>query len=124
MVEVEDEMIAAHCNKLPRQAAGGMVEAQRLRDARFAAAVRRALAEGGGERAVLITGNGHARTDRGVPAYLRQAAPGVSVLSVGMVEMEPGADPAADPAITARGLPFDYIWFSDPAKRTDPCAGY
>jgi uncharacterized iron-regulated protein len=123
-VEVEDEMIAAHCNKLLRQAAGGMVEAQRLRDARFAAAVRRALAEGGGERAVLITGNGHARTDRGVPAYLRQAAPGVSVLSVGMVEMKPGADPATDPAITARGLPFDYIWLSDPAKRADPCAGY
>ena len=119
-IEVEDEMIAAHCNKLPRQAAGGMVEAQRLRDARFAAAVRRALAEGGGGRAVLITGNGHARTDRGVPAYLRQAAPGVSVLSVGMVEMEPGADPAA----TAQGLPFDYIWLSDPAQRTDPCAGF
>ena len=119
-IELEDEMIAAHCNKLPRSAAVGMVEGQRLRDARFAAAVRRALAEGGGGRAVLITGNGHARTDRGVPAYLRLMQPEVTVLSVGMIELEPGADPGS----AARGLPFDYIWFSDPAQRDDPCAGF
>jgi uncharacterized iron-regulated protein len=119
-LEVEDEMIAAHCNKLPRQAAGGMVEAQRLRDARFAAAARRALAKGGGERSVLITGNGHARTDRGVPAFLRLAEPAIAVLSVGMIE----ADPDADPTMAARGLPFDYIWLSDPAEREDPCEGF
>jgi uncharacterized iron-regulated protein len=108
-VEVEDEMIAAHCNKLPREAAVNMVETQRLRDARFAAAARRALAEGGGGRAVLITGNGHARTDRGVPAFLRLAVPKISVLSV---------------VTEARGLPFDYIWISDPTKRPDPCIGF
>jgi uncharacterized iron-regulated protein len=96
-----------------------MVEAQRLRDARFADAAWRALSEGGGARAVLITGNGHARTDRGVPAYLRLMAPQVTVLSVGMIELEPGAGPTA----AARGLPFDYVWFSGPAERTDPCAG-
>jgi SAM-dependent methyltransferase len=78
-------MIAAHCNMLPREAAGGMVEAQRLRDARFAAAAFRAFAAGGGQRAVLITGNGHARTDRGVPAYLKRVAPEVRVVSVGML---------------------------------------
>jgi uncharacterized iron-regulated protein len=119
-IEIENEMIAAHCNKLPRLAAVGMVEAQRLRDARFAAAARRALAEGGGGRAVLITGNGHARTDRGVPAYLRRAEPGLKVLSVGMFELAPGADPVA----AASGLPYDYVWFSDPVERADPCAGF
>jgi uncharacterized iron-regulated protein len=119
-IEIEDEMIAAHCNKLPRPAAVGMVEAQRLRDARFAAAALRALSRGGGRRAVLITGNGHARNDRGVPAYLRLTKPEVTVLSVGMIELAPGADPAA----AAEGLPFDYIWMSDPAKRADPCAGF
>ena len=119
-MEIEDEMIAAHCNKLPRPVAAGMVEGQRLRDARFAAAALRALAAGGGERAVLITGNGHARKDRGVPAYLRLTRPEVTVLSVGMIELEPGADPGS----AARGLPFDYIWLSDPAKREDPCAGF
>jgi uncharacterized iron-regulated protein len=118
-IEIEDEMIAAHCNKLPRRAAGGMVEAQRLRDARFANATWRALSEGGG-RAVLITGNGHARTDRGAPAYLRLVAPEVTVLSVGMIELKPGADPVA----AAHGLPFDYVWFSEPTERPDPCAGF
>jgi uncharacterized iron-regulated protein len=118
--EIEDEMIAAHCNKLPRDAARGRVEAQRLRDARFAAAAYRALAAGGGKRAVLITGNGHARTDRGVPAYLRRVAPGLRVVSVGMLELAPGADPVA----AARGQPFDYVWFAAPAKREDPCAAF
>jgi len=118
--EIEDEMIAAHCNKLPREVAANMVEAQRLRDARFAAAVLRALLRGGGERAVLITGNGHARTDRGVPAYLRVAAPELKVLSVGMIELAPGADPVA----AAVGQPYDFIWFSDPAEREDPCAQF
>ena len=119
-IEIEDEMIAAHCNKLPRQAAGGMVEAQRLRDARFAAAARRALSAGGGGRAVLITGNGHARTDRGAPAYLRLVTPQLTVLSVGMIELERGVDPGA----AARRLPFDYVWFSEPIERADPCAGF
>ncbi len=119
-IELEDEMIAAHCNKLPRPAAAGMVEGQRLRDARFATATLRALSRGGGGRAVLITGNGHARNDRGVPAYLRLTKPEVKVLSVGMIELTPGADAAA----AAEGLPFDYIWLSDPAKRTDPCISF
>ena len=112
---VEDEMIAAHCDMLPREMATSMVEAQRLRDARFAEAVLRARARGGG-RVVLITGNGHARTDLGVPAYLRKAAPGLKVLSVGMIE---SADGTVEP-----GLPFDYVWVSRPMKRKDPCEGF
>ena len=117
--EFEDEMIAAHCNKLPREAARGMVDAQRLRDARFAAAAYRALVAGGGQ-AALITGNGHARTDRGVPAYLRLVVPEVAVLSVGMIELAAGVDPV----VAAHGLPYDYVWFSEPARRDDPCAGF
>lgn len=118
--EIEDEMIASHCNKLPRSVAADMVEAQRLRDARFAAAVGRAFANGQGRAAVLITGNGHARTDRGVPAFLREAAPELPVLSVGMLELRQGEDPRAE----AEGLPFDFVWFSDPAERDDPCGAF
>lgn len=117
---IEEEMIASHCNRLPRDVAANMVEAQRLRDARFAAAVGRAFANGRGRAAVLITGNGHARTDRGVPAYLRLVAPSLPVLSVGMMELHPGADPVAE----AAGLPFDFVWFADPAEREDPCAAF
>jgi uncharacterized iron-regulated protein len=115
----EDEMIASHCNQLPREAASGMVEAQRLRDAAFTAATIRAYAAGG-TRAVLITGAGHARTDRGVPVYLKRELPDLAVISVGMVELADGEDPRA----TAMALPYDYVWFSDPVDRGDPCAGF
>ncbi|MEM7178172.1 MAG: ChaN family lipoprotein [Pseudomonadota bacterium] len=119
---MEAEMITSHCNKLPRSAAAGMVEAQRLRDARFAEAVLRADAAQAG-RVVLITGNGHARTDRGVPAYLRIAAPDKKVLSIGQIEVSSEANSAAD-YIAGDAAPFDFIWFSAKAERPDPCAAF
>jgi uncharacterized iron-regulated protein len=114
--EREDQMIAAHCGKIPRLVAREMVEAQRFTDARLARATLRARERGGGQ-VVLITGDGHARTDRGVPTYLRRLAPGLKVISVGMIELPAGADPA----VAWRGLPYDYVWFSKPAQRPDPC---
>ncbi len=118
----EAEMIASHCDALPAEAAPGMVEAQRLRDARFAHAVRRAAAAGGGGQAVLVTGNGHARTDRGVPAYLAASVPGAQVLSLGQVEVDPARPALADYPDGA--LPYDFVWFSPPAERPDPCAAF
>lgn len=113
---MEAEMIAAHCDKLPASAAPGMVEAQRLRDASFAAAALRAMEAGG--KAVLITGNGHARKDRGVPIYLAKLAPDVSVLSVGFVETE------LDARTGLSDQPFDFIWATLPADRPDPCLAF
>ena len=120
-IEVEDEMIASHCNALPREVATGMVEAQRLRDARFAEAALRAHRLGGGQT-VLITGNGHARTDRGVPVYLGAVAPDLMVLSVGMLESAGADDPAKRPDATA--LPYDFVWLSRTISREDPCAAF
>lgn len=115
---LEAEMIAAHCDALPAAMAPGMVEAQRLRDARLAAAALRAH-ETGGSPAVLVTGNGHARVDVGVPAYLARLAPGLAVLSLGQVEL------AADEVPPDRAeLPYDFVWYSEPAEREDPCAGF
>lgn len=60
----------------------------------------------------VITGNGHARTDRGVPALIRAERPEVSVFSIGQVlEAVPGA-------------PFDAVVVtSAPESRSaDPCA--
>jgi uncharacterized iron-regulated protein len=90
----------------------GMVEAQRLRDARFAQTALRALEETGGPVAV-ITGNGHARTDRGMPRALARLAPGVDVLSLGQLESRPAAPP-----------PFDVWRVTEPAERPDPCAAF
>ena len=115
---VEDEMVAAHCDKLPRAAAPGMVEVQRLRDASFASAALRARATGGG-LAVLVTGSGHARTDRGVPAYLSAVAPDLAVASVGLLETRAATETPED-----YDLPYDYAWFTAPAERPDPCAAF
>lgn len=122
LAALEDEMIAAHCNKLPREAAAGMVEMQRLRDAGLAAATLRAHGTGAtdtGRPTVLVTGNGHARTDRGVPVYLRAVEPGLELASVGMIETSEGADAPRD-----YELPYDYVWFTAPAEREDPCKDF
>lgn len=111
---MEAEMIDAHCGHLPASAAPAMVESQRLRDASFAAAALRAQMRTGG-RVVLITGNGHARTNVGVPHYIKAIKPGLEVLSVGLLEAEP-ADPAAEP--------YDFIWVTEPHPRDDPCAQF
>ncbi|MEL6266284.1 MAG: ChaN family lipoprotein [Pseudomonadota bacterium] len=140
--EVEAEMVASHCDMLPAEMAGPMVEAQRLRDARFAAATLRArdlgiaaretgdglnpeevaAFEGAAAppRAVLVTGNGHARRDRGVPLYLATLAPGLETVSLGQVEVLPGRDTPAE-----YGAPYDYVWFSSPViGRPDPCEAF
>lgn len=108
----EAEQMAAHCNAMPADLLPGMVQAQRLRDAYLARAVLRALEEVGPPVAV-ITGSGHARKDWGLPAVLAQAAPGVSVLSVGQME---GAAPA--------DAPFDLWVVTEPVERDDPCAAF
>jgi len=108
----EAGQMAAHCGALPISILPGMVEAQRLRDAGLARAVIAAMAETGGPVAV-ITGNGHARGDWGMPDALRFAAPELSVLTLGQFETVP-----EDP------VPYDLWLVTDPAPRDDPCAGF
>lgn len=105
-----EEQAQAHCGALPEDLLPGMVEAQRLRDAALARAVLAAMAETGGPVAV-ITGNGHARRDRGIPQALEAAGAGLDILSIGQFEDAPEDEP-----------PFD-LWTVTPAvDRGDPCA--
>lgn len=115
------EIEASHCGALPKTAFGGMAFAQRYRDAHLADAVLNAAASGGS--AFLIAGNGHARTDRGVPWYLRQRAPGKPVVSVMFVEVEDGkTDPQSYVPRGPDGLPAaDFIVFTERSERGDPC---
>ncbi|WP_126974586.1 ChaN family lipoprotein [Frigidibacter oleivorans] len=106
----EAEQMEAHCRAMPEDLMPGMVEAQRLRDAALAEAALQALADTGGPVAV-IAGSGHARSDWGVPALIRLAEPGITVLSVGQVE-----------APAAPDQPFDRWIVTPPAERDDPCA--
>lgn len=107
-------IIDSHCGMLPERAAPGMALAQRARDA----AIARALSDSG-EPVVLIAGNGHVRRDLGVPVYL---PPGSTALSVGFLETRPDE---SDPRTYARGAAdmaaYDYVWFTAPSPRPDPC---
>lgn len=107
-----EEQKNTHCGALPAEMLPGMVEAQRLRDAAFADAALR-LVEEGFTPAILITGNGHARTDRGAPLYLKQAVPELKVISIGQVEIREGESDSS--------APFDIVIYSAPLDRGDPC---
>lgn len=108
---METEQAEAHCDALPAEMLPGMVEAQRLRDAHFARVTLTAYDETGGP-VVLITGNGHARTDRAVPAYIARVRPELTVHALGLLEA-----PEDD-------APFDRVIVTAPAERDDPCAAF
>ena len=103
---------AAHCDALPENLLPKMVELQRLRDAVLARTTLRALAETGGP-VVVITGNGHARTDWGVPHALKRRQPGLNLLSIG--QSEDGMGPEGS---------FDTIVDAPAVDRPDPCAAF
>ena len=113
----EELQRVAHCDALPPELLPGMVEAQRLRDASLAhatiAAHYESLARTESAPVVVITGNGHARNDWGVPSLLRMQEIGLSLQSVGQFETE------APPEVE-----FDYWIVTEAAEREDPCAAF
>ena len=110
--EREAFQMAMHCDALPENILPGMVDVQRLRDAELARAAMRALDEIGGP-VLVITGNGHAREDWGVPVYLEPMRPDAEVVTVG--QGESGEAPA--------GV-FDIVLSASAPEREDPCAAF
>jgi uncharacterized iron-regulated protein len=108
----EAMQMAAHCDALPEDMLPGMVAVQRLRDAVLARAVIRALEETGGPVAV-ITGNGHARRDWGVPAVLSEVAPDLDVWVLGQTEEDRPLEGG-----------FDTVKSAPAAERPDRCAAF
>lgn len=102
---------AAHCDALPDEMLPRMVELQRLRDAVLARTALTALDDTGGP-VVVITGNGHARKDWGMPVYIRAARPDVTLFALG--QSEAGQVTGA----------FDKVVDAAPAEREDPCAAF
>ncbi|WP_170583108.1 ChaN family lipoprotein [Ruegeria arenilitoris] len=107
----EAEQLAAHCNALPAEALPQLVAIQRLRDAVLTRAILRAIDETGGPVAV-ITGNGHARKDQGIPTFLSRLRPGLKVFVLGQSE---------DGVVTGE---FDAVIDSPAAEREDPCKAF
>jgi uncharacterized iron-regulated protein len=114
-----DELYDGHCQMLAREKLAPMAKVQRLRDAFMADGMVSAERE----KAVLISGNGHVRTDRGVPWYLRRRAPDSDVAVVALVELDGEGTAPRDYVETGPdGTPIaDFFWLTPRAERADPC---
>lgn len=112
----EQRQYSAHCEAIPKEMLPGLVEAQRFRDAGLADAALQARAATDGGLVVVITGNGHANLDSGIPQALRFAAPHLEVVTLGQLEGEPDAN--APPS-------YDFYHVSaPPPDRPDPCVAF
>lgn len=114
--EAEDAAMAAeirdgHCGMLPERLLAPMAAAQRARDAQIARALVQAR-QATGLPVVLIAGNGHVRTDLGVPRHLRALVPQARVLAVGLVESGPAV------------APYDLRVPTPAHPRPDPCEAF
>ncbi|WP_370401103.1 ChaN family lipoprotein [Sulfitobacter sp. JB4-11] len=107
----EQMQFDAHCEAMPLEMMPGMVEAQRLRDAHFARVTLQALADHGAP-VVVILGNGHVRTDWGMPVYLERIAPDVRRFAFAFVEGP------------QNGTAFDGAMTTLVPRRDDPCAAF
>ncbi|WP_164659483.1 ChaN family lipoprotein [Tropicibacter sp. Alg240-R139] len=105
----EAGQMAAHCDAMPAEKLPVLVQIQRLRDAVLTRAILTAITETGGP-VVVITGNGHARKDWGVPSFLTRMQPGLRVFALG--QSEEGAIQGS----------FDAILDAPEVERDDPCA--
>ncbi len=90
--------------------------AQRVKDAMMADLM---LSHASPDGAVLIAGDGHVRTDRGVPEYLRRS--GARSISISFVEVRKGEH---DPSAYAEEQPSDFVVFTPRLDDEDPCAQF
>ncbi len=117
---LKHEIDSAHCGYAPREMIEAMAFAQFARDAHMA----REMSSGEDrDGALLITGAGHARRDRGVPFHLRRMAPGRTIISLAFLEVSEGEVAATAYAEPFGGatLPFDYVWFTPRVDIRDAC---
>jgi uncharacterized iron-regulated protein len=118
------EMEESHCGSLPDAMVDPLVLAQRARNAEIASRLEAAGADRG---AVLITGSGHARTDRGVPAVVSRDLPARRLATVAFTEVRAGVtDPGAYQRDEgdAEPAPFDFLVFTPGQEREDPCVAF
>jgi uncharacterized iron-regulated protein len=104
------EVADGHCGLMPAAMLAPMAQAQIARDAVLAASIAPHASRG----VVLLTGNGHARRDLGVPRWLPTEWRGRS-LSVGLLERADGERAMPDGA-------FDRVVLTPAVARQDPCA--
>jgi uncharacterized iron-regulated protein len=102
-----NEIVDGHCGQLDAADARRLVPAQVARDQFMARMIERA----GPRAVVLLAGNGHVRSDIGVPRWLKPATRERSI-SIGLLE-----SPAS-----VESMRFDRVLSTPEQPRADPCA--
>lgn len=111
---LEQDLIDGHCGKLPDKYLGPMKLVQRATDIAMAKSLITH------RPSVLVAGNGHVRRDYGVPQVLSALEPALKIISVGFYEN--GTDRSE--LIKSLAGRYDFVWLTDEAQRTDPCADF
>jgi len=117
-----NHMGGAHCGQIRDDLRAGLTRGQRLRDAFMTDSAVANIGNG----VVAIVGRDHARRDIGLPLYFAARAPSAIILSIGFVEVVPEQIAPKDyETESATGdAPYDVIWFTPRAERTNPCANF
>ena len=109
----------AHCGVLDDRGAARMVAVQQARDAQLALSLDLHHAP----QRILVTGQGHARRDRGVPYQLRldprKGRDGIATLHFASVDPEHRDEPQYDEL--AATFSADFIWWTPRHDLRDPC---
>lgn len=108
---LDADLLNNHCGQLPATRVPGMRLAQRARDAAMALGVA-ALPD---QPAILVAGNGHVRSDYGVPVILARLRPGARIINIAFGEEGKAAD---------AGTAYTHIWTTPAVHRDDPCKGF
>lgn len=112
-----NDIAQGHCGKVQESMVTAITKSQRARDAMMADTLLLSKSAG----AVAIIGRSHAQLQMAIPLYLAARAPEATVLSLGIVEVDGPADPAAY-ARGPLGPLYDYIWFTPRvARKVNPC---
>jgi uncharacterized iron-regulated protein len=110
LLQAQKEAIdEGHCHQMDEQMLPALARAQIARDATLAQAIGPYLQRG----VILLTGNGHARRDIGVPRFLPPQQRG-RIVSIALLERSAPAD-----AVPAGA--YDAVFWTPVQARADPC---
>ncbi|WP_374477978.1 ChaN family lipoprotein [Zoogloea sp.] len=110
-VALDADLLDSHCGQLPATRLPRMRLAQRARDAAMALGVTSLPVR----PAILVAGNGHVRSDYGVPALLARLRPGARIINIAFEEEGKATD---------AGAAYTHIWTTPAVHRDDPCKGF
>lgn len=110
-VALDADLLDSHCGQLPATRLPRMRLAQRARDASMARGVTSLPVR----PAILVAGNGHVRSDYGVPALLARLRPGARIINIAFEEEGKATD---------AGAAYTHIWTTPAVHRDDPCKGF